>query len=169
MTRSSQKKLQDLLRRRQLECLQLLYAFRASHKKTTTNNPITTSQQKSRQQKCNDQVEPHHRPFPQTISTRYQLAMGLPAPLCGTCEMLPSTHYLSDKGHTCSKCVQDAENSETVEELRSSFFGHPIFGVPKIAIHIVEFLQGTGLEYYCQCGRCSPSWFLRGWVCHGGD
>ena len=138
-------------------------------KRQQQTNPMTTSQQKSRQQKCNDQVEPHHRPFPQTISTRYQLAMGLPAPLCGTCHMLPSTHYLSDKGHTCSKCVQDAENKETVDELRSSFIGHPIFGAPKIAIHIVEFLQGTGLEYYCQCGRCNPSWFLRGWVCYGED
>ena len=57
-----QRKLQDLLRRRQPECLQSLRAFRASHKKTTTNNPTTRSQDtKWRQLKSNDHVEPQHR------------------------------------------------------------------------------------------------------------
>ena len=95
--------------------------------------------------------------------------MGSFGPPCDTCGLLPSVYHAHGEGFLCNRCFQDVENRECVAELRRKCIAHPVFGDSLITIHIVEFLQGTGLEYYCHCGGCNPNWFLRGWVCYGDD
>ena len=88
-------------------------------------------------------------------------------PPCDVCRLLPSIHHPIGEGFLCNRCFQDVENRECVAELMHQSIDHPVFGDLTITIHIVEFLQGTDLEYYCYCGGCDRHWFLRGWVCYG--
>ena len=86
------------------------------------------------------------------------------------CLQATALHPSSDwRRFSMHRCFQDVENKERIAELRRQCIAHPVFGDPIITIHIVEFLQGTGLEYYCYCGGCDPHWFLRGWVCYGDE
>ena len=90
-------------------------------------------------------------------------------PQCETCHQLPLVYHSDFVGFVCLRCMQNEDNIDWALYINRKYRSHLYLADPIVTTTMACFILGTGLEQYCQCGRCNPSWFLRGWVCYGDD
>ena len=90
-------------------------------------------------------------------------------PACTECAMFPAVRPSRDILHfsppRCYYCIQRSVNEHQALCFMDSFYRQPALRLPNVALRIVEFTLGTGLEKYCHCGCCYSDWFLYGWEC----
>ena len=90
-------------------------------------------------------------------------------PACTECAMFPAVRPSRDILHfsppRCYYCIQRSVIERQALCLMDCFNRHPAFRLVNVALRIVEFTLGNGLEKYCHCGRCHSDWFLYGWEC----
>ena len=90
-------------------------------------------------------------------------------PACTECAMFPAVRPSRDIFHfsppRCYRCIQRSVNEHQALCLMNSFCRYPALRLPSVALRIVVFILGTGLEKYCHCGCCYSDWFLYGWEC----
>ena len=113
--------------------------------------------------------------YPETISSKP--AEPIPTirvgpifgPPCTECMILPAVRPSRDPNRIprlrCYRCIQRSVNELQALYFMDMFHQQAALSPPNVALRIVEYMLGTGLEKYCHCGRCNLDWFLHGWEC----
>ena len=90
-------------------------------------------------------------------------------PPCTECMILPAVRPSRDPNRIprlrCYRCIQRSVNEPQALYFMDMFYQQAALSPPNVALRIVEYMLGTGLEKYCHCGRCNLDWFLHGWEC----
>ena len=67
----------------------------------------------------------------------------------------------------CYDCMQEPFDERHKRWWQEVFHNHVVLADPMIQSRVSQYLWSSIHPNPCLCGRCDPSWLLRGWICWG--